>query len=99
MYGELLSLRKSIHKCGRWLLMFWTCYKPLQVSRSDGFISTHLNLVSSMHFGYGHLKVEVLHNVMESFVELYLLVIGFPLEYLLHMLQAVGQQLELHSSR
>jgi hypothetical protein len=99
MYGELLSLRKSIRKCGRWLLMFWTCYKPLQVSSNDGFMFTHLNLVSSMHFGYGHLKVEVLHNVMESFVELYLFIIGFPLESLLHMLQAVGQQLELHFGR
>jgi hypothetical protein len=62
-------------------------------------MSTHLNLVSLMHFGYGHLKVEVLHNVMESFVELYLFIIGFSLEYLLHILLAVGQQLELHSSR
>ncbi len=69
------------------------------MSRSGGFISTHLILVSSMHFGYGHLKVEVLHNVMESFVELYLFIIGFLLECFLHMLLDVGQQLELHSSK
>ncbi len=42
--------------CGRWLLMFWTCYKPLQVSRSGRLILNHLNLVSLMHSGYGHLK-------------------------------------------
>jgi hypothetical protein len=69
--------------CGRWLSMFWTCYKPLQVSRSGGFILTQLNLVSLMHSGYGHLNVEVLHNGMESFVELYLFIIGFQLECLL----------------
>jgi hypothetical protein len=70
--------------CGRWLLMFWTYYKPLQVSRSRGLILTHLNLVSLMHSGYGHLKVEVLHNVMESSVELDLFIFGFQLECLLH---------------
>ncbi len=69
------------------------------MTRSDGFFSTHLNLVSSMHFGYGQIQIEVLHNVMEPFVELYLFIIGFPLECLLHMLLAAGQQLELHSSR
>jgi len=84
MYGELLSLRRSILMCGRWLLMFWTCYKPLQVSRSGRLILNNLNLVSFMHSAYGHLKVEVLHNVMESFVELYLFIFGFQLECLLH---------------
>jgi len=54
MYGELLSLRRSILMCGRWLLMF--CYKPLQVSRSGRLTLNHLNLVSLNHSGYGHLK-------------------------------------------
>ncbi len=99
MYGELLSLRRSILMCGRWLLMFWTCYKPLQVSRSGRLILNHLNLVSLVHFGYGHLKVEVLHNVMESFVELYLFIIGFQLECLLHSVRGVRQLLEVHSSK
>jgi hypothetical protein len=90
MYGELLSLRRSKLMCGRWLSMFWTCYKPLQVSRSGGLILTQLYLVSLMHSGYGHLKVEVLHNVMESFVKLYLFIIGFQLECLLHQFRVFG---------
>jgi hypothetical protein len=99
MYGELLCLRRSILMCGRRLSMFWTCYIPLQVSRSGGLILTHLNLVSLMHSGYGHLKVEVLYNVMESFVELYLFTIGFQLECLLHSVPGVRQLLEVHSCR
>jgi hypothetical protein len=79
--------------------MFGTCYKPLQVSRSGGLILTHLNLVSFMHSGSRHLKVEVLHNAMESFVELYLFTIGFQLECLLHSVPGVRPLLEVHSCR
>jgi hypothetical protein len=43
-----------------------------------------------MHSGYGHLNVEVLHNVMESFVELSLFIIGFQLECLLHQFRVFG---------
>jgi hypothetical protein len=48
-----------------------------------------------MDSGYGHVKVEELHNVMESFVESFvefnLFIIGFQLECLLHSVPAVGQ--------
>jgi hypothetical protein len=94
-----LSLRRSILMCGTWLLMFWTCYKPLQVSRSGRLILSHLNLVSLMHSGSRHLKVQVLHNVMEAFVELYLFIFGFQFECLLHSVPGIRQLLEVHSCR
>jgi hypothetical protein len=49
-----------------------------------------------MHSGYGHLKVEVLHTVMESFAELYLFIIGFQLECLLRSVPGGRQLLEVH---
>ncbi len=41
----------------------------------------------------------MLHNVMESFVELYLFIIGFQLESLLHQFRVFGRLLEVRSCR
>jgi hypothetical protein len=44
-------------------------------------------------------KVEESHNVMESFAELYLFIIGFQLECLLPSVPGDRQLLEVHSCR